>query len=59
MQPILAHMATGSFPAAEAAATRITASPRMLVVRNSVEEKQKTARVTPSSSNNAAILPEN
>lgn len=59
MQPILAHMATGSFPAAEAAATRITTSPRMLVVRNSVEEKQKTARVTPSSSNNAAILPEN
>ena len=46
-------------PAAEAAATRITTSPRMLVVRNSVEEKQKTARVTPSSSNNAAILPEN
>ena len=59
MQPILAHMATGSFPAAEAAATRITASPRMLVVRNSVEEKQKTARVTPSSSNNAGILPGN
>ena len=59
MRPILAHMATGSFPAVETISTRITASPRMLVVRNSVEEKQKRARVTPSARGVPSFLPGN
>lgn len=59
MQPILVRMATGSFPAPDATATRITASPRMLVVRNSVDEKQKMARVIPSSPGISGFLLEN
>ena len=45
IQPILVRMATGSFPSTETT-TRTLASPRMLIVKNSVADKVKTARIT-------------
>lgn len=45
IQPILIRMATGSFPSTETT-TRTLASPRMLIVKNSVADKVKTARIT-------------
>ena len=41
----LVRMATGSFPSTETT-TRTLASPRMLIVKNSVADKVKTARIT-------------
>ena len=58
MQPILIRMATGSFPTAETA-TRTLASPRMLVVKNSVAEKRKTARTNLSFQSLSDFLPGN
>lgn len=58
MQPILVRMATGSFPTAETA-TRTLTSPRMLVVKNSVAEKRKTARTNLSFQSLSDFLPGN
>ena len=58
MYPILVRMATGSFPTAETA-TRTLVSPRMLVVKNSVAEKRKTARTNLSFQSLSDFLPGN
>lgn len=58
MQPILVHMATGSFPTAETT-TRTLVSPRMLVVKNSVSEKRKTTRANLSARSLPVFSPGN
>lgn len=58
IQPILVHMTTGSFPTTETT-TRVLSSPRMLVVKNSVSEKLKKARVASSNNAHSDFLIEN
>ena len=47
LRPVLVHMATGAFPAVETV-TRTPPTPPMLVVRTSIADKAKAARIVPA-----------